>query len=66
MRLGRLSFNNNSIFGNRVAALLRARSLSVVASPSAPPHVALEEIYISGFSKSYNELKEAPPVGGMP
>jgi hypothetical protein len=36
------------------------------ANPSAPPHVVLEEIYISGFLKSYNEPKEALPVGGMP
>ncbi len=36
------------------------------ANPSAPPHVVSEEIYVSGFLKSYNELKAAPPVGGMP
>jgi hypothetical protein len=29
-------------------------------------HVVLEGIYVSGFLKSYNEPKEAPPVGGMP
>jgi len=33
-----------------------------------PPllNVVSEEIYVSGFLKSYNELKAAPPVGGMP
>ena len=36
MRLGRLSFNNNSMFGNRFAALLRARSLSVVGKRLRP------------------------------
>jgi len=32
------------------------------ANPSGPPHVVLEEIYIAGLFKSYNEPKEAPPV----
>jgi hypothetical protein len=38
-----------------VRKLLRARCLSILGKPLALAHVVLEEIYISGFLKSYNE-----------